>query len=143
MLKSICLVLAVAGALWAEGAEPEILARVRSDEAKAIVKPLASGDYYYAEVESVEKAGVQPVYSVRVDSADHSFITNGFASRSVTRPAKGAHPRCARDGWSSDWSSAARQLQERRTPCRRPSSPSEIVRHGSSSRNWVSTGRSS
>ncbi len=39
--------------------------------------------YYYAEVASIEGAGVQPVYSVRVDTDDHSFITNGFVSHNT------------------------------------------------------------
>jgi len=42
-----------------------------------------SGDYYYAEVTSVVDAGVQPVYSLRVDSDDHSFLTNGFVSHNT------------------------------------------------------------
>ena len=41
------------------------------------------GDYTYARVASVTDAGVQPVYSLRVDSADHAFITNGFVSHNT------------------------------------------------------------
>ncbi len=48
----------------------------------ALLEPL-SGDYYYAEVASVEPAGVQPVYSLRVDTDDHSFLTNGFVSHNT------------------------------------------------------------
>jgi DNA gyrase subunit A len=48
----------------------------------ALLEP-ASGDYYYAEVASVEPAGVQPVYSLRVDTDDHSFLTNGFVSHNT------------------------------------------------------------
>ena len=32
-----------------------------------MVEPLVEGDYYYAEVARVESAGVQPVYSLRVE----------------------------------------------------------------------------
>ncbi|MBV9314200.1 MAG: DNA gyrase subunit A [Pseudonocardia sp.] len=39
--------------------------------------------FYYAEVEAVEDAGVQPVYSLRVDTDDHSFITDGFVSHNT------------------------------------------------------------
>jgi DNA gyrase subunit A len=39
--------------------------------------------YQYAEVASVEDAGVQAVYSVRVDTDDHSFLTNGFVSHNT------------------------------------------------------------
>ncbi|KUH94461.1 intein-containing DNA gyrase subunit A [Mycobacterium sp. IS-3022] len=40
-------------------------------------------DYTYARVESVTDAGVQPVYSLRVDTDDHAFITNGFVSHNT------------------------------------------------------------
>jgi DNA gyrase subunit A len=49
----------------------------------ALLEPLRSGDYYYAEVASVAPAGVQPVYSLRVDTDDHSFLTNGFVSHNT------------------------------------------------------------
>src|SRR5207253_8992365 len=54
-----------------------------SEEARRVIEPLVSGDYYYAEVESVADAGVQPVYSLRVDSDDHAFLTNGFVSHNT------------------------------------------------------------
>jgi len=60
-----------------------VLALVASEETRTVVEPLVTGDYYYAEVKSVEPAGVQPVYSLRVDSDDHSFITNGFVSHNT------------------------------------------------------------
>ena len=70
------------GERW-EGGGGAVLERIASDEVKAVVEPLVSGDYYYAEVASVEDAGVQPVYSLRVDSEDHSFLTNGFVSHNT------------------------------------------------------------
>jgi DNA gyrase subunit A len=60
-----------------------ILERVESDEVKRTVEPLVTGDYFYATVESVEDAGIQPVYSLRVDSDDHSFLSNGFVSHNT------------------------------------------------------------
>jgi DNA gyrase subunit A len=54
-----------------------------SEEVRSVVEPLVTGDYFYAEVESVTDAGVQPVYSLRVDSDDHSFLTNGFVSHNT------------------------------------------------------------
>ena len=60
-----------------------ILERIRSGEVKAVVEPLVTGEYYYAEVVSVEDAGVQSVYSLRVDTDDHSFLTNGFVSHNT------------------------------------------------------------
>ncbi len=54
-----------------------------SEEVRSVVEPLVTGDYYYAEVESVTDAGVQPVYSLRVESGEHSFLTNGFVSHNT------------------------------------------------------------
>jgi DNA gyrase subunit A len=67
---------------WEQGGTA-ILERTRSEEVRRVVDPLVTGDYYYAEVASVEDAGVQPVYSLRVDSDDHSFLTNGFVSHNT------------------------------------------------------------
>jgi DNA gyrase subunit A len=66
-----------------EGGGTAILERIASDEVKKVVEPLVSGDYYYATVSSVTLGGVQPVYSLRVDAADHSFLTNGFVSHNT------------------------------------------------------------
>jgi DNA gyrase subunit A len=60
-----------------------IMERIASDEVRAVIEPLVTGDYYFAEVTQVADAGVQPVYSVRVDTDDHSFITNGFVSHNT------------------------------------------------------------
>jgi DNA gyrase subunit A len=67
---------------WERGSTA-ILERISSREVRDVVAPLVSGDYYYAEVAAVEPAGVQPVYSLRVDSDDHSFLTNGFVSHNT------------------------------------------------------------
>jgi DNA gyrase subunit A len=67
---------------WERGGAA-ILERLPSEETRAVVEPLVTGEYYYAEVESVSDAGVQPVYSLRVDTADHSFLTNGFVSHNT------------------------------------------------------------
>jgi DNA gyrase subunit A len=67
---------------WERGGAA-ILERIPSEEVRTVVEPLVTGDYYYAEVESVEDAGVKTVYSLRVDSADHSFLTNGFVSHNT------------------------------------------------------------
>jgi DNA gyrase subunit A len=57
--------------------------RIASEEVLAVVDPLVSAGYYYAEVESVTDAGIQPVYSIRVDSEDHAFLTDGFVSHNT------------------------------------------------------------
>src|SRR5882762_4022061 len=54
-----------------------------SVDVPALLEPLSSDRYYYAEVASVTDTGVQPVYSLRVDSDDHSFLTNGFVSHNT------------------------------------------------------------
>ncbi|MCV7278866.1 intein-containing DNA gyrase subunit A [Mycolicibacterium flavescens] len=61
----------------------EILAHIADPDVRAIAIDLTDGRYYYAAVESITDAGVQPVYSLRVDTADHSFITNGFVSHNT------------------------------------------------------------
>jgi DNA gyrase subunit A len=66
-----------------ERARTAILERIASDEVRRVIEPLVSGDHYYAEVASVESAGVAPVYSLRVDSSDHSFLTDGFISHNT------------------------------------------------------------
>lgn len=52
-------------------------------DAEAIATELTDGRFYYATVASVTDAGVQPVYSLRVDTEDHAFITNGFVSHNT------------------------------------------------------------
>jgi len=39
--------------------------------------------YLWTTVASIEDAGVQPVYSLRVDTDDHAFVTNGFVSHNT------------------------------------------------------------
>ncbi len=67
---------------WERGSAA-ILERISSQEVRDVVAPLVTGDYYYAKVASVTAAGVQPVYSLRVDTDDHSFLTNGFVSHNT------------------------------------------------------------
>ncbi|OBJ68158.1 intein-containing DNA gyrase subunit A [Mycobacterium sp. 1274756.6] len=61
----------------------EILSRIADPDVRAIATDLTDGRFYYAEVASVTDAGVQPVYSLRVDTEDHAFITNGFVSHNT------------------------------------------------------------
>ncbi|WP_433266921.1 intein-containing DNA gyrase subunit A [Actinosynnema sp. CS-041913] len=61
----------------------EIAARITDREVLGVVEPLVDGRFYYAAVESVTDAGVQPVYSLRVDTDDHAFITDGFVSHNT------------------------------------------------------------
>lgn len=61
----------------------EILSRIADPDVRAIATELTDGRFYYAEVESVTEAGTQAVYSLRVDTDDHAFITNGFISHNT------------------------------------------------------------
>ncbi|MGH2793349.1 MAG: DNA gyrase subunit A, partial [Actinomycetota bacterium] len=63
-----------------EQAGDEILARISNQEVRRVIEPLIDSGAYFAQVWAVEDAGVQPVYSLRVDSDDHAFVTNGFVS---------------------------------------------------------------
>jgi DNA gyrase subunit A len=67
---------------WEQGGTA-ILERIESQEVRDVITPLITGDYFYAEVESITDAGVRPVFSIRVDSEDHSFLTNGFVSHNT------------------------------------------------------------
>jgi DNA gyrase subunit A len=61
----------------------EILSHIADSDVRAIASELTDGRFYYARVASVTDAGVQPAYSLRVDTDDHAFITNGFVSHNT------------------------------------------------------------
>ncbi|HWC35564.1 MAG TPA: intein-containing DNA gyrase subunit A [Mycobacteriales bacterium] len=61
----------------------ELRARIGDEDLLDVVEPLVDGRYYYAEVVSVEEAGRQPVYSLRVETDDHSFLSDGFVSHNT------------------------------------------------------------
>lgn len=48
-----------------------------------IISSLMRDDFYYDEVVSIEDAGEQNVYSVKVDSKCHSFVANGFINHNT------------------------------------------------------------
>jgi DNA gyrase subunit A len=52
-------------------------------ESREVVEPLTDGRFGYATVKSVVDGGLQPVYSLRVESDDHAFITDGFVSHNT------------------------------------------------------------
>jgi DNA gyrase subunit A len=61
----------------------EILAHIADPDVRAIATELTDGRFYYARVKSVSDAGAQTVYSLRVDTVDHAFVTNGFVSHNT------------------------------------------------------------
>jgi DNA gyrase subunit A len=56
---------------------------VRDDAARRLPTPLPATAFGTDEVVAVEDAGVQPVYSIRVDTDDHAFVSNGFVSHNT------------------------------------------------------------
>ena len=61
----------------------EILSHIADPDVRAIATDLTDGRFYYARVAAVTDAGVQAVYSLRVDTDDHEFLTNGFISHNT------------------------------------------------------------
>ncbi len=61
----------------------EILSHIADPDVRAIATDLTDGRFYYARVASVTEAGVQPVYSLRVETEDHAFVTSGFVSHNT------------------------------------------------------------
>ncbi|MGH7194971.1 MAG: DNA gyrase subunit A, partial [Candidatus Saccharimonadales bacterium] len=59
------------------------LAQALPEVAFAEIETLARQDYLFEQVVSIEEAGPQPVYSVRVDSTCHSFVANGFVNHNT------------------------------------------------------------
>ncbi|HEU5230572.1 MAG TPA: DNA gyrase subunit A, partial [Ktedonobacteraceae bacterium] len=59
------------------------LAQVLPEIAVVEIENLARQRYLFERVESIEEAGEQLVYSVRVDSACHSFVANGFVNHNT------------------------------------------------------------
>jgi DNA gyrase subunit A len=60
-----------------------ILDHIPSHDVKQVIAPLVSSAWYFATVDSVTDAGVQPVYSIRVESDDHSFLAGGFVNHNT------------------------------------------------------------
>lgn len=67
---------------WRTGGD-EILSHIADPDVRAIATDLTDGRFYYARVAAVTEAGVQPVYSLRVETDDHAFLTNGFVSHNT------------------------------------------------------------
>ena len=67
---------------WRRDGE-EILSHIADPDVRAVATELTDGRFYFGTVAAVTDAGMQPVYSLRVDTDDHSFITNGFVSHNT------------------------------------------------------------
>jgi DNA gyrase subunit A len=53
------------------------------DAARTVLGAPPVGSFGWVAVESVRPGGSEPVYSLRVDTLDHAFITNGFVSHNT------------------------------------------------------------
>jgi DNA gyrase subunit A len=60
-----------------------IMDKIGSPELRNVVRPLVDAGYFYATVESVDRADPQPVFSIRVDSQDHAFLAGGFVNHNT------------------------------------------------------------
>ena len=63
---------------------PDVTAEYQADPARHL--PDDGGDprqFSLHRVTAIAPAGIAPVYSLRVDSADHAFLTNGFVSHNT------------------------------------------------------------
>jgi DNA gyrase subunit A len=61
----------------------DIAARITEPGVLDVVEPLVDGRFYYATVADITDAGRHAVYSLRVDTDDHAFVTNGFVSHNT------------------------------------------------------------
>ena len=63
--------------------EAEAARQVAGDDLPGLPWDVSASTFAYARVTEVSHAGVQPVYSLRIDTADHAFVTNGFVSHNT------------------------------------------------------------
>jgi DNA gyrase subunit A len=60
-----------------------ILDRIKGDEIVRVILPIMDSGYRFLEVVEVEEAEPAEVYSLRVDSDDHSFLAGGFVNHNT------------------------------------------------------------
>ena len=60
-----------------------LLHELEDPEVRAVVSAVMDPGYRYVEVSAVEPDGVEEVYSLRVDSEDHSFLAGGFVNHNT------------------------------------------------------------
>ena len=61
----------------------EIRSHISDPDVLAVVDQIVEHGFYYATASEVVSTGTQPVYSLRVDSDDHSFVGNGFINHNT------------------------------------------------------------
>ncbi len=60
-----------------------LVTKFKDPETLAVVVPIMDSGYRFVEVASVEDQPPEPVYSLRVDSEDHSFLAGGFVNHNT------------------------------------------------------------
>ena len=60
-----------------------LVTKFKDPEVLRVVAPIMDSGYRFVEVESVEDQPAEPVYSIRVDSDDHSFLAGGFVNHNT------------------------------------------------------------
>ncbi|HET8615934.1 MAG TPA: DNA gyrase subunit A [Actinomycetales bacterium] len=60
-----------------------LLHKLKDSDVRRVVSEVMDPGYRYVEVASVERRAPEPVYSVRVDSDDHSFLAGGFINHNT------------------------------------------------------------
>jgi DNA gyrase subunit A len=60
-----------------------IIDRIKDPEILATILPVMDSGYRFEPVASVEDAGIETVYSMRVDSDDHSFLAGAFVNHNT------------------------------------------------------------
>jgi DNA gyrase subunit A len=60
-----------------------IIDRIKDPEVLATILPIMDSGYRFETVTSIEAAEAEQVYSVRVESADHSFLAGGFVNHNT------------------------------------------------------------
>lgn len=65
------------------GGGAAILNRIAAPERREVVRELIASGHFFATVIDVEDAGVQPVFSIRVDDDTHAFCAGGFVNHNT------------------------------------------------------------
>lgn len=60
-----------------------LLHKLKDPEVRAVVSAVMDPGHRYVEVANVEPDGVEEVYSLKVDSEDHSFLAGGFINHNT------------------------------------------------------------
>ena len=60
-----------------------LVTKFKDQETLAVIAPIMDSGYRFVEVAAVEDCAAEAVYSLRVDSDDHSFLAGGFVSHNT------------------------------------------------------------